>query len=94
MQSPSQSQARIEKASFRQVLGWQRRVFAAMSEGDNDGLVVSGPTAESIAYTLLDLLAYYYPHHEGIASFQPAPGVHCGMQGMTAFVQQFHSIEM
>jgi len=95
-QPPSQVHSRlnISKASPREVHDWQQRIFRCASEDGNDGLEISGPTAKSIASTLLDLLGYYYPHNEDIVAFQPVPGVRCRMQGLSAFFQQFHSIEM
>jgi len=84
----------IEKASFREVHRWQQQVFSSSIQDDDDALVVSGATAESIASTLIDLIGYYYPHHDGIVSFQPCPGVRCEMRGMISFLQQFPVIEM
>jgi hypothetical protein len=81
-------------ASFQDVLNWQRRVFSVENDDISEGLRISGPTAESIATTLLDLLRYHSPETDGVSSFQPAPGVECSLQGMIAFIQPFHVIEM
>lgn len=85
---------KIAKASFREVIEWQQRILDHAIEDDNNGLETSGPTAASIATTLIDLLGYNSPRNEEVASFQPAPGVRCRMHGLVDFFQKFHSIEM
>jgi hypothetical protein len=86
----------VDKASFREVANWQNHLFF-QEDGTvpfNAGLMISGPTADSIATTLLDMLRYHYPARDMVATFHPAPGVECRLLDLTAFVQKFHLIEM
>jgi hypothetical protein len=81
-------------ASFQDIADWKGRVFSGSNDDICDGLRISGPTAELIATTLLDLLRYHYPKTDGVSCFQPSHGVECSIQGMGAFIQPFHTIEM
>jgi hypothetical protein len=93
-QSNSYPPFSYQDISNRDVLRWQRQVFALAEKCQCEGLAISGPNAESIATTLLDLLRFNSPVNEGVASFQPLPGVLTRMHAMAAFVQQFPEIEM
>jgi hypothetical protein len=78
----------IPMAAPYEIDAWQSALYEEVD--DEPGLRASGPTADTVAMTLLSLLK----HHRCGSDFTPPGGVTCDIQPLGSFLNPFHQIEL